>query len=120
MSFQGILVDRARRVHRLVGHRNEALGESEQVLQDGEWYKVRLSPPESTEDHPTNEAVQYRVRADLLMPKDFELDLNDRIEIESSDMNISGIWMIVAQPTLLRKKRTVMGKSAAVLKVTTI
>lgn len=120
MSFQGVLVDRARRVQRLVGHRSSTLGESEQVVQYGEWYKVRLSPPTSTEEHSANEAAEDKMRADLLMPKDFVLNLNDRVEIESLDMDIAGIWLIVGQPTLLRKKRTVLGKSAVVLKVTSI
>jgi len=120
MSFQGILVDRARRVHRLVGHRNAELGESEQVVQYGDWYKVRISVPESTEEHPVNEAVENRLKAELLMPKDFALDINDRIEVESKELEISGIWLLEGQPAWIRKKRSVLGKRANVVKVTTI
>lgn len=120
MSLRSTFVDRARRVHRVVGYRDPVLGESEQLVQYGDWYKVRLAPPDSTENHPENEAVQYRMQAELIMPVDFELDLNDRIEIESKELNASGIWLIVAQPKYIRKKRAVIGKTCAVLKVTTM
>lgn len=119
MSFQSALVDRARRVHRLVGYRNPDLGESDQVVQYDDWFKCRLNPPDSSEDHPANEAVQYKIRAEILIPKNMDLDLNDRIEIESQELG-TAIWIIEAQPKLLRRKRSIIGKSATVIKVTTI
>lgn len=118
MSFQSALVDRARRVHRLVGYRDEALGESEFVTQYDEWYKCRLNPPDSSEDHGVNEAVSYKIRAEILIPKEMELDFNDRIEIDSKQLG-RAIWLIEAQPQYLRRKRSIIGKTATVIKVTT-
>jgi hypothetical protein len=116
MSFQSALVDRARRVHRLVGHRNPELGESEQVVQYGEWGKCRLNPPDANEGRAATEAIKSRITAEILLPKNFELDLNDRLEIQSKELGTS-IWIVQDQPKFLRRKRSVIGKTATVLQI---
>ena len=116
MSFQSALVDRARRVHRLVGYRNPNLGESEQVVQYGEWGKCRLNPPDSNENRSASEAVKNRITAEILLPKDFDLDLNDRLEIESQELGTT-VWIVENQPQLLRRKRSIIGKTATVVQI---
>ncbi len=119
MSFLSALVDRGRKVESRVGHRDPALGESEQVVQYGQWYKVRLNPPDATETRGANEAAEERLQVEILLPKDFDLRANDRIEIESAELGTS-VWIVVGQPQLLRRKRSVIGKTASVLQVSNL
>jgi hypothetical protein len=96
------------------------LGESEQVVQTGEWYKVRITPPDSSETRSNNEAAQNREQAQMLMPVEFELDYNDRVEIDSKEMGLHGIWIVVDQPTYIRKKRVVIGKSVNIVRTANV
>lgn len=116
MSFLSALVDRGRKVESRMGHRDANLGESEVIIQHGPWYKVRLNPPDSQESRPANEAAEHRLQTEILLPKDFDINLNDRIEIESKELG-TNTWIIVAQPQYLRRKRSVIGQTATVLKV---
>lgn len=116
MSFLSALVDRGRKVETRIGHRDPNLGESETIVQRGEWYKVRLNPPDSQENRPANEAAEHRLQTEILLPKDFDLNLNDRIEIDSAQLG-RATWIVTAQPQFLRRKRSVIGQTATVLKV---
>jgi hypothetical protein len=119
MSFQSALVDRGRKIETRIGHRDPALGESETLVQPGQWYKIRLNPPDSAEDRSGNEATKHQLRAEILVPKDFDLALSDRLEIESKELG-RAIWIVDGDPKILRRKRTAIGKSATVIRVSNI
>jgi len=119
MSYQGILVDKARKVERRVGHRNTTLGESEFVEQVGEWNKVRLVTPNSSESRSDNTAAQESIQAELLMLPDFDLSINDRVEVDSRELG-RYIWIVQGEPNAMRKKRSVLGKTVALKRVSNL
>jgi len=46
----------------------------------------------------------------------FDLDLNDRLEIESQELGTT-VWIVENQPQLLRRKRSIIGKTATVVQI---
>jgi hypothetical protein len=119
MAFRGILVDRARRVDRRRGYRNPELGESEFVVQVGDWYKARLISPQSQESRGANEAAKETISAELLVEKEMTLEINDRIEVDSNELG-NDTWVVIGAPDQLRKKRSILGQSVQIRKVTNL
>jgi len=116
MSFVGVLLDRARKIERRKGMQNPELGESEFYQQFGDWYKVRLNPPENGESRIESAGSRLTSTSTIMTTPDFDLSHDDRVEIDSKEMG-TGVWTVVGEPTLIRKKRTVMGKTYNVQQV---
>ena len=116
MSFLGVLMDRARKIERRKGMQNPELGESEFYQQFGDWYKVRLLPPDHTEARSDNAGARNIANSSIMTGPEFDLSHEDRVEIDSKELG-TGVWTVVGEPTLIRKKRTLMGKQYRVQQV---
>lgn len=116
MSFVGVLMDRARKIERRKGMQNPELGESEFYQQFGDWYKVRLNPPENSENRVESGGSRIQANSTIMTTPDFDLSHSDRVEIDSKELG-TGVWTVVGEPTLIRKKRTLLGKTYTVQQV---
>ena len=109
MSYAGVLLDRARKIERRKGMQNPELGESEFYQQFGDWHKVRLNPPDHGESRVESSGSRLTSNSQIMTLPDFDLSHDDRVEIDSKELG-GGVWTIIGEPTLIRKKKTVMGK----------
>lgn len=95
---------------------NPELGESEFYQQFGDWYKVRLNPPENGESRVESSGSRITSNSTIMTTPDFDLRHDDRVEIDSKELG-TGVWTVVGDPFLIRKKRVVMGKTYNVQQV---
>ena len=116
MSFLGVLMDRARKIERRKGMQNPELGESEFYQQFGDWHKVRLNPPENSESRVDSAGARNVSSSSIMTGPDFDLSHEDRVEIDSKELG-TGVWTVIGEPTLIRKKRTLLGKTYRVQQV---
>lgn len=122
MAFNGALVDKGRRLYR------EALpdkveGSTQMANITSAWFKCRLNLPQGVEtDEATGARRRKVLRPSILIAKknsDGELSgvkAKERIEIASAQLG-TAVYEVIGDPTVLRKKRRVIGYEATIERV---
>lgn len=113
MAITAILVDRARTVgNASTGERIE--GTTRVVRVEGTWFRCRLflegAPESASFGHQRTVAapqIIYAKRDTLGQP--IELTADMRLEVESVELQSTGVWELTEDPLPLRRRRSVLG-----------
>lgn len=118
MSYRSVLVDKARRISYTRGTRNN-LGESDKITTYGKYFTARLVPAGSSESRSANRSSRETKETQLLYSTTGMLTINDNVEVVSKELG-TAIWIVIGEPTPIRKKRTLIGYSATIRRVSDV
>ena len=112
MAVGSVLVDRARPLYREQSAA-KVEGTSQQPFVSGEWFKARLTIPQSTEvQEPGAGRRRVEVRPTLMFAKrdvtgePVKLTVEDRIEVDSKQLG-RAVYLLDGDPEPVRKRRTI-------------
>jgi hypothetical protein len=115
MGLGSALVDRARVIRNASASDARVAGSTVLATIDGAWFRARLELPAGTEGPAPENGRTRGVRSPTLMYEVYDevnehidLTADDRVEVNSQELGRT-MWIIVAPPQPIRKKRRVIG-----------